>query len=114
MGGGAEDAYAAGGVFDDGQHVVVGQVQGDSARQAGLTDDRLVRFTTQDDAVQAARRGEIDAAASTAIGNRALLARMHDSGLAAVDLATPVARTWRAWRAHLGKAVSRGYVPEAM
>jgi polar amino acid transport system substrate-binding protein len=69
--------------------VVVGQVQGDSARGAGVPAERLVRFATQDEAVQAVRRGEVDAAASTAIGNRALLARMRDPGLAAVDLATP-------------------------
>jgi polar amino acid transport system substrate-binding protein len=66
--------------------VVLGQVQRDSARQAQMPDERLVSFTTQDDAVQAVRRGEIDAAASTAIGNRVLLARMGDPGLTAVDL----------------------------
>jgi polar amino acid transport system substrate-binding protein len=69
--------------------VVVGQVQGDSARQAGVPDERLVFFATQEDAVQAVRRGEIDAAASTAIGNRALIARMGPAGLIAVDLSTP-------------------------
>jgi polar amino acid transport system substrate-binding protein len=69
--------------------VVVGQVQGDSARHAGMPDERLVRFATQDEAVDAVRRGDIDAAASTAIGNRALVARMHEPGLVAVDLGTP-------------------------
>jgi polar amino acid transport system substrate-binding protein len=69
--------------------VVVGQVQGDSARQAGVPDDRLVRFTTQEDALHAVRRGEIDAAANTAIGNRTLTARMRDPGLVAVELASP-------------------------
>lgn len=69
--------------------VVVGQVQGDSARQAGVPDRRLVSFTTQDDAVQAVRRGEIDAVASTAIGNRTLLARIDDPRLVAVDLHPP-------------------------
>jgi polar amino acid transport system substrate-binding protein len=72
--------------------VVDGQVQGDSARQAGVPDARLVSFATQDDAVQAVRRGEIDAAASTAIGNRALIARMDGAGLVAVDLSTPADR----------------------
>ena len=66
--------------------VVVGQVQGDSARQAGVPHERLVSFATQDDAVRAVRRGEIDAAASTAVGNRALLARIDDPTLVAVDL----------------------------
>jgi polar amino acid transport system substrate-binding protein len=65
--------------------VVVGQVQGAAARQAGVPDERLVSFATQDDAVQAVRRGEIDAAASTPIGNRALLTRMDDPHLAASD-----------------------------
>jgi polar amino acid transport system substrate-binding protein len=66
--------------------IVVGQVQGDSARQAGVPPERLVSFATQHDAVGAVRRGEIHAAASTAIGNRALLARMEDPQLVAVDL----------------------------
>jgi polar amino acid transport system substrate-binding protein len=71
--------------------VVVGQVQGDSARRAGVPHERLVRFDTQDDAVRAVRRGEIDAAASTAIGNRALLARLRDPDLAATELTGPTA-----------------------
>ena len=66
--------------------VVVGQVQRDSARQAGVPDERLLSFATQDDAVHALQRGEVDAVASTAIGNRALLARRADPGLVAVDL----------------------------
>jgi len=66
--------------------VVVGQVQGESARRAGVPDERLASFATQDDVVQAVRRGEINAAASTAVGNRALLARLDDPGLVAVDL----------------------------
>jgi polar amino acid transport system substrate-binding protein len=77
--------------FDAGARlgVVVGQVQADSARKAGVPDKRLVAFATQDDAVQAVRRGEIDAAASTAIGNRALIARMDDPDLVAVDVRAP-------------------------
>jgi polar amino acid transport system substrate-binding protein len=65
--------------------VVVGQVQGESARRAGVPDGRLVLYPTQDDAVQAILRGEIDAAASTAIGNRALVARLADPRLTTVD-----------------------------
>jgi hypothetical protein len=42
---------------------------GSAARQAGVPDERLLAFATQDDAVRAVHRGEIDAAASTAIGN---------------------------------------------
>ncbi len=66
--------------------VVVGQVQAESARQAGVPDERLVSFATQDDVVRAVHRGEIDAAASTAVGNRALLARLGEPDLVAVDL----------------------------
>jgi polar amino acid transport system substrate-binding protein len=66
--------------------VVVGQVQGESARRAGVPDDRVVPYPTQDDAVQAILRGEVDAAASTAIGNRALVARLADPRLVAADL----------------------------
>jgi polar amino acid transport system substrate-binding protein len=68
---------------------VLAQVQGDSARRAGVPAERLVIFATQDEAVRAVRRGEIDAAASTAIGNRALVARMADPDLVAVDLRSP-------------------------
>ncbi|MGH8835678.1 MAG: transporter substrate-binding domain-containing protein [Actinomycetes bacterium] len=73
--------------------VVVGQVQGDSARQAGVPDQRLVFFTTQNDAVHAVRRGQIDAVVSTAIGNRTLLGRIGDPWLVAVDLHRP-ADSW--------------------
>jgi polar amino acid transport system substrate-binding protein len=66
--------------------VVVQQVQGDAARRAGVPSDRLVVFATQDEAVRAVRTGEVDAVASTAIGNRALLARRSDGRLATVDL----------------------------
>jgi polar amino acid transport system substrate-binding protein len=66
--------------------VVAQQVQGNAARQAGVPADRLVVFATLDEAVRAVRAGEIDAAASTAIGNRALVARRADARLATVDL----------------------------
>jgi len=66
--------------------VVVGQVQGDSARSAGLPDERILQVSTQDEAVRAVLNKAADAAASTAIGNRALMQRMADPRLAAVDL----------------------------
>ncbi len=66
--------------------VVVGQVQGAAARRAGVPAERLIQFATQDDAVRALRRGDVDAVASTAIGNRALLARIGDRALVAVGL----------------------------
>lgn len=64
--------------------VVVGQVQGGSARAAGVPPERLVEFTTQDGATRAVLRGDVDAAASTHIGNRVLVERMP--GLVAVEL----------------------------
>jgi polar amino acid transport system substrate-binding protein len=66
--------------------VVAGQVQGDSARSAGVPAERIAVFATQDAAVAAVASGDVDAAASTAIGNRALAARLGDPGLVAVDL----------------------------
>jgi polar amino acid transport system substrate-binding protein len=66
--------------------VVTQQVQAETARRAGVPADRFVVFATQDEAVRAVRAGEIDAAASTAIGNRALIARRADGRLATVDL----------------------------
>jgi polar amino acid transport system substrate-binding protein len=68
--------------------VVVGQVQRDSARAAGVPAERLMVFATQDEAVRAVATGLVDAAASTAVGNRALVARLDDPGLVAVDLRT--------------------------
>lgn len=68
--------------------VVAQQIQADSARRAGVPHDRLVVFATQDEAVRAVRAGEVDAVASTAIGNRSLLARRSDGRLATVDLRT--------------------------
>ena len=60
--------------------VVVGQVQGDSARQAGVPDQRLVSFTTQDDAVRAALRG---------VQKIFLVGPPGDPRLVAVDLPRP-------------------------
>ncbi|MEN2470032.1 transporter substrate-binding domain-containing protein [Burkholderia sp. GS2Y] len=49
---------------------VAAQVQIDSARSAGVRDDQIVVFKDQPDAVAALLAGQIDAYASTAIGNR--------------------------------------------
>jgi polar amino acid transport system substrate-binding protein len=68
--------------------VATEQVQGDRARAAGLPADRLLVVSDQQQAVAAVSAGDADAAASTAIGNRAHLARLGDPGLTAVDLAT--------------------------
>jgi polar amino acid transport system substrate-binding protein len=65
--------------------VVAGQVQGDSARVAGIPDERILTFDTQEETVRAVRRGQAEAAASTAVGNRAMLQRFA-KGLTAVEL----------------------------
>jgi polar amino acid transport system substrate-binding protein len=65
--------------------VVVGQVQGEAARAAGVPAERMLTVATQAEAVQAVLAGAADAAASTAIGNRALLKREADPRLAAVE-----------------------------
>jgi polar amino acid transport system substrate-binding protein len=65
--------------------VVSGQVQGDSARAAGVPEDRIVRFDTQEETIRAVQDGKAEAAASTAIGNRAVLARFGPE-LTVVDL----------------------------
>jgi len=66
--------------------VATGQVQAERALAAGVPADRLVAFADQQQAVAAVRAGTVDAAASTAIGNRAYLGRLGDAALAAVDL----------------------------
>jgi polar amino acid transport system substrate-binding protein len=71
--------------------VVTGQVQAETALRAGVPSERLSPFTTQIEATEAVRRGEVDAAASTAIGNRALLARMNDQDLVGVELSDEAA-----------------------
>jgi polar amino acid transport system substrate-binding protein len=66
--------------------VVTGQVQGDSARAAGIPEERILTFDTQQETVRAVQDGQAEAAASTAVGNRAILQRFS-KGLVAVDLA---------------------------
>jgi polar amino acid transport system substrate-binding protein len=64
--------------------IIAGQVQRDSARKAGVSDDQIAIFEHQGDAVEAVRSGAIDAYASTALGNRILIDRIGGSALEAV------------------------------
>lgn len=64
--------------------VVAGQVQHDSALAAGVPAGRIRTYATQDAVVQALRDGEIDAYASTAVGNRMFVAALGDAQLEAV------------------------------
>lgn len=86
--------------------VVVGQVQRETAIGAGVPADRIVEFPDQEAAVEAVRRGAVDASASTAIGNRALVERAHDSTLAAV------ATTSRSARAPVGAFAVGKHLPD--
>ncbi|WP_193098132.1 transporter substrate-binding domain-containing protein [Burkholderia sp. Z1] len=61
---------------------VAAQVQIDSARSAGVRDAQIVVFKDQPDAVAALLAGQIDAYASTAIGNRVVAGA--NEGVAAV------------------------------
>lgn len=65
--------------------VVSGQVHVDTAIEAGVPERRLRYFSTQDDAVRTVLACEVDAVASTAIGSRALVARLADTRLVALD-----------------------------
>lgn len=65
--------------------IIAGQVQHDSARTAGVSDDQIAIFEHQADAIEAVRSGKIDAYASTALGNRILADRIGGSVLEAVE-----------------------------
>lgn len=64
--------------------VVAGQVQHDSALAAGVPPGRIRAYATQEAVVQALVDGEIDAYASTAMGNRMFVAALGDARLEAV------------------------------
>lgn len=65
--------------------IIAGQVQHDSARTAGVSDDQIAIFEHQADAIEAVRSGKIDAYASTALGNRIPADRIGGSVLEAVE-----------------------------
>lgn len=54
--------------------VVAATVQIDAAKLAGVSDNQIVIFEGQNEALDALRAGKIDAYAATAVGNRALAA----------------------------------------
>lgn len=65
--------------------IVAGQVQHESARASGISEDQIVIFEQQVDAMEALRSGSIDAYASTAVGNRVLAHRIDNSMLEAIE-----------------------------
>ncbi|MBB5505153.1 transporter substrate-binding domain-containing protein [Paraburkholderia atlantica] len=65
--------------------IIAGQVQHDSARASGVSEDQITVFEHQADAIQAVLCGAIDAYASTALGNRIVASRTGGSMLEAVE-----------------------------
>ena len=72
--------------------VVTGQVQHQTALQAGVPSRRIIQFPNQETATEAVLRRRADAAASTAIGNRASVRRADEPALAAVTDRPPAPR----------------------
>jgi polar amino acid transport system substrate-binding protein len=64
--------------------IIAGQVQFDSARSAGVLDSQIILFKDQPAAISALRAGQIDAYASTAVGNRVLAGSADNAALEAV------------------------------
>jgi polar amino acid transport system substrate-binding protein len=64
--------------------VVTGQVQYQTALRVGVPTQRIIEFPDQDAAVEAVRRGQADASASTAIGNHAYVQLAADPALVAI------------------------------
>lgn len=65
--------------------IIAGQVQCESARAAGVSDEQIVLFDQQADAIEAVINGTVDAYASTALGNRIVAARTGASLVEAVE-----------------------------
>ncbi len=70
--------------------VVAGQVQHQTALQAGVPSARMRVFSTPDVAIDALLHGRIDAYASAAMVHRGLLAQQSGDRLAVVDFGTSV------------------------
>ena len=64
--------------------IIAGQVQRDSATASGVSQEQIVIFEQQADAIAAVLSGAIDAYASTALGNRIVASRMGNSVIEAV------------------------------
>ncbi|WP_080959782.1 transporter substrate-binding domain-containing protein [Burkholderia gladioli] len=64
--------------------IIAGQVQHNSATASGVTEEQIVIFEQQADAIAAVLSGVIDAYASTALGNRIIANKMGSSVIDAV------------------------------
>ena len=65
--------------------IIAGQVQREAARASGVSEDQIVIFEQQSEAIEALRSGTIDAYASTAVGNRVLAGRIGGAVFEAVE-----------------------------
>ncbi|SFU23802.1 transporter substrate-binding domain-containing protein [Paraburkholderia aspalathi] len=65
--------------------IIAGQVQREAARASGVSEDQIVVFEQQSEAIEALRSGTIDAYASTAVGNRVLAGRIGGGVFEAVE-----------------------------
>jgi polar amino acid transport system substrate-binding protein len=65
--------------------IIAGQVQHDSARASGVSEDQIASFEQQADAIEAVLSGAIDAYASTALGNRIVANRIGTSVIEAIQ-----------------------------
>ena len=65
--------------------IIAGQVQREAARASGVSEDQIVVFEQQSEAIEALRSGTIDAYASTAVGNRVLAGRIGGAVFEAVE-----------------------------
>jgi polar amino acid transport system substrate-binding protein len=65
--------------------IIAGQVQHQTAMASGVSRGQIVIFERQADAIQAVLSGEIDAYASTALGNRILVNRVGGLMLESVE-----------------------------
>ncbi|MCC8395585.1 transporter substrate-binding domain-containing protein [Paraburkholderia sp. MMS20-SJTR3] len=82
----ALNSYASLAKRDDARlGIIASQVQHDSARASGVSEDQIEIFEHQADAIDALRSGAIDAYASTALGNRILADRIGGSVLEAAE-----------------------------
>jgi len=68
--------------------VVADQVQEQAALRAGVPANRVIRFATQREVVQALLNRQVDAYASVAMAHRGFLRRYPDDRLEVVDLGT--------------------------
>jgi len=64
--------------------IIAGQVQHESAMASGVSEEQIVIFKQQADAIAAVLSGAIDAYASTALGNRIIASQMGRSVIDAV------------------------------